>query len=235
MAATLMPSNRRAVAEASDAVSKLSWIYLISGVIWILFGAVVLSLELDYVGRYTVALLVGGFLMGWGVFQFVGAVLHQRSHWVFHAVGGVLAIGAGVVAVSWPDVTLFTLTLIIGFSLIVWGILDIASAFAVYGYRHWWLYLIRGVAAATLGVIALGHRDATLFFLLTVLGVGAIIWGVGDLVLAYMFHGVKAAFGTAAGGGRPAPARSKKARARKPAARKSTTRKPARRPVARTR
>src|SRR5712692_187341 len=154
MAATLMPSNRRAVAEASDMTSKLSWIYLISGVIWILFGAVVLSLELDYVGRYTVALLVGGFLMGWGVFQFVGAVLHQRSHWVFHAVGGVLAIGAGVVAVSWPDVTLFTLTLIIGFSLIVWGILDIASAFAVYGYRHWWLYLIRGVAAATLG----GHR-----------------------------------------------------------------------------
>ncbi len=81
---------------------------------------------------------------------------------------------------------------IIGWSLIVWGILDLLSAFATYGMRHWWLYLIRGFASIALGFLALGRENVTLYFVVTLLAAFVIIWGVGDIVIAFMLHGAKA-------------------------------------------
>jgi uncharacterized membrane protein HdeD (DUF308 family) len=239
----------------SDYVGRAAWIYLAAGVLAVLFGAVVLSLVLDWVGLYTVALLVGVFLMAWGVFHILGALVDRPRHWLWHTIGGVLAVGAGVLAVAWPDVTLFVLAVIIGWSLIVWGVLDILSAFATYGLRHWWLYLLRGVVSIALGLLALGREDVTLYFVMTLLGAFVIVWGVGDILVAFMLHGAKSSWTRQKRAARPAAAVSRpvaakrvtatrkpasnahrrparKAPARKSATRK-TTRKPARRPTKR--
>jgi hypothetical protein len=74
----------------------------------------------------------------------------------------------------------------------VWGILDLLSAFATYGMRHWWLYLIRGFASIALGFLALGRENVTLYFVVTLLAAFVIIWGVGDILIAFMLHGAKA-------------------------------------------
>lgn len=177
---------------ASDYVGKAAWVYLAAGILSVLFGAVVLSLVLDWIGLYTVALLVGTFLIAWGVFHILGALIDQPAHWVWHLIGGALGVGAGVLAIAWPDVTLFILAGIIGWSLIVWGVLDLLSAFATYGLRHWWLYLLRGVISIALGVLALGREDVTLYFVVTLLGAFVIIWGIGDILIAFMLHGAKA-------------------------------------------
>ena len=139
------------------------------------------------------------------------------------------------------DVTLFILVEIIGWSLIVWGILDLLSAFATYGMRHWWLYLIRGFASIALGFLALGRENVTLYFVVTLLAAFVIIWGVGDILIAFMLHGAKAKWEreqrairrpSSNAGSRPAkkaPAR-KAAPARKTApVRKTTSRTPAKR------
>ena len=188
MAATMTASPRR----ASDFIGKAAWIYLAAGILSVLFGAFVLTLVLDWVGLYTVALFVGIFLAAWGVFHILGALLDQPAHWVWHVIGGALAVGAGALAIAWPDVTLFILAVIIGWSLIVWGILDLLSAFATYGMRHWWLYLIRGIVSMALGILALGREDVTLYFVVTLLGAFVILWGLGDILIAFMLHGAKA-------------------------------------------
>ena len=142
---------------------------------------------------------------------------------------------AGVLEIGWPDVTLFVLVVIIGWSLIVWGILDLLSSFATYGMRHWWLYLIRGIVSIALGFLALGREDVTLYFVVTLLGAFVIIWGLGDILIAFMLHGAKAKWEreqrairqpSSNAGSRPA----KKAPARKTApVRKTTARAPAKR------
>src|SRR5215470_13861741 len=154
MAATMTASQRRAMDEISDYAGKAAWFYLVAGVLTVLFGAVVLSLVLDWVGLFTVALFVGIFLIAWGLVHLLGALVDRPPHWVWHTIGGVLAVGAGILAIAWPDVTLFILAKIIGWSLIVWGILELLSAFATYGLRHWWLYLVRGLASIALGFLA---------------------------------------------------------------------------------
>jgi uncharacterized membrane protein HdeD (DUF308 family) len=192
MAATLTASQRRTGDAISDFAGKAAWVYLAAGILSVLFGAVVLSLVLDWVGLYTVALFVGGFLIVWGVLHILAALLDQPAHWVWHVLGGALSVAAGVLAIGWPDVTLFILAVIIGWSLIVWGILDLLSSFATYGMRHWWLYLIRGIVSIALGFLALGREDVTLFFVVTLLGAFVIIWGLGDILVAFMLHGAKA-------------------------------------------
>ncbi len=192
MAATLTASQRRMGDAISDFAGKAAWVYLAAGILSVLFGAVVLSLVLDWVGLYTVALFVGGFLIAWGVLHILAALLDQPAHWVWHVLGGALSVAAGVLAIGWPDVTLFVLVVIIGWSLIVWGILDLLSSFATYGMRHWWLYLIRGIVSIALGFLALGREDVTLYFVVTLLGAFVIIWGLGDILIAFMLHGAKA-------------------------------------------
>jgi uncharacterized membrane protein HdeD (DUF308 family) len=229
--------QRRAADAVSDYVGRAGWIYLAAGILAVLFGAVVLSLVIDWVGLYLLALMVGVFLMAWGAFHLVGALVDRPAHWLWHAIGGVLAIGAGVLAVAWPGVTLFVLAVIIGWSLIVWGVLDLLSAFATYGMRHWWLYLVRGVASIGLGLLALAREDVTLYFVITLLGAFVIVWGIGDILIAFMLHGAKARWGRQSPPARTATAVSRPVTARKvTATRKPATnahRRPARRAPAR--
>ncbi len=192
MAATMTASQRRQMDTLSDFAGRAGWVYLAAGILSVLFGAVVLSLVLDWVGLFTVALFVGIFLIAWGLFHLLGALLDQPAHWVWHVIAGALSVLAGVLAIAWPDITLFVLVVIIGWSLIVWGILDLLSAFATYGMRHWWLYLIRGIVSIALGFLALGREDVTLYFVVTLLGAFVIIWGLGDILIAFMLHGAKA-------------------------------------------
>ena len=192
MAATMTASQRRTGDAISDFAGRAAWVYLAAGILSVLFGAVVLSLVLDWVGLYTVALFVGVFLIAWGVVHVLAALLDQPPHWVWHLIGGALSVGAGVLAIAWPDVTLFVLAKIIGWALIVWGVLDLLSAFATYARRHWWLYLVRGIASMALGFLALDRQNATLYFVVTLLGAFVIIWGLGDILIAFMLHGAKA-------------------------------------------
>lgn len=229
MAATMTVSQRRAMDAISDFAGRAAWVYLAAGILSVLFGAVVLSLVLDWVGLFTVALFVGIFLIAWGVLHVLGALVDRPPHWLWHTIAGVLAVGAGVLAIAWPDITLFILAKIIGWALIVWGILDLLSAFATYGRRHWWLYLVRGLASIALGFLALDRQNATLYFVVTLFGAFVIIWGVTDIVIAFMLHGAKARWEreekairrpSSNAGTRPAASRAtttRKASARKPA------------------
>ena len=192
MAARMTVRQRRTTDAISDVVGRAAWVYLAAGILSVLFGAVVLSLVLDWVGLFTVALFVGIFLIAWGLFHVLGALLDRPAHWMWHLIGGAFSVAAGVLAIAWPDVTLFILAVIIGWSLIVWGILDLLSAFASYGLRHWWLYLIRGIASIALGFLALGREHVTLYFVVTLFGAVVILWGLGDILIAFMLHGAKA-------------------------------------------
>ncbi len=182
-------------------VSRSRWVYLFWGIISVIFGIVVLSLELDWIrgseggvtAPYLVALLIGAYLVAWGVLEFLGAVVDWRPHSFWYAVGGILAVAAGVLAWSWPDATYNVLILILAWALILWGVIDIISGFAMHRERHWWVYLLRGLALIAIGVLAAAWVNIALFFVLTVLGLSAIIQGVGEIVLAFTMHGARGA------------------------------------------
>lgn len=199
MAATMTPGERRSMDELSDYASRTWGVYLFAGIVSVLFGVFVLTLEIDWIAgssrgvtaSYLVALLIGAWLIGWGILQLVGALGDRRPNSGWYAVGGILSIGAGVLAWAWPDATYTVLVVIVGWSLILWGVIDIIGAFAMTGTRHWWLYILRGLASIVLGIFAVAWVNVALFFVLLMIGLGSILWGIGDITAAFMLHGAK--------------------------------------------
>jgi uncharacterized membrane protein HdeD (DUF308 family) len=199
MAATMTPGERQAMDDLSDYASKTWGVYLFSGIVSILFGVLVLSLEIDWIdgarrgvtASYLVALLIGAWLIGWGILQILGALGDRRENSGWYVLGGIISIGAGILAWSWPDATYAVLVVIIGWALILWGVIDIIGGFAMTGTRHWWVYLLRGLASIVLGILAVAWVNIALFFVLLMIGLGSILWGIGDITAAFMLHGAK--------------------------------------------
>lgn len=123
-------------------------------------------------------LVIGGLLeaaVGWGT-------THRISTLV---VGAVLVIG-GVLAAVWPKVTLGTLALIIGLSLIVHGIVRIAIAVAARAeIPHWGWLAAAGVVNLLIGVIAIAWPEATVLVLSVIFGLQ--VAGFGLVLLATAF------------------------------------------------
>src|SRR5215213_8127330 len=95
------------------------------------------------------SLVIGGLLemaVGWGA---------ESRRWVSVALGAVLVLG-GVLAVVWPGITLFTLALITGTSLIVHGGARIGLAVVERHEIEGWGWLaLAGAVNALVGVVAI--------------------------------------------------------------------------------
>ena len=108
-------------------MSRIWWWYLILGIVCVWYGMFVLSYR---VGSLTaVAALVGvAFLFG-GVSQLI--VAGRVETWrPLYIVAGILAIAAGIMTFVWPDITLYVVSILVAWFLIVFGIMHLVGALA---------------------------------------------------------------------------------------------------------
>jgi uncharacterized membrane protein HdeD (DUF308 family) len=130
--------------------------------------------------------IVGGLLeiaVGWDAEKRRGASL---------ALGVVLVI-AGVLAAVWPGVTLFTLALITGLSLILHGAGRVGLALMA---RHeipgWGWLVLAGAVNVVIGVIAIAWPQATILVLSLILGAQIAVFGLLLLIAAFVHPGARA-------------------------------------------
>jgi uncharacterized membrane protein HdeD (DUF308 family) len=72
------------------------------------------------------------------------AALGRSWRWA-HALFGVFMVGAGVVALAWPEATFIALAAVIGWFLLFQGTLDVVVSLFV-RFQLWWLRLVVGLA-----------------------------------------------------------------------------------------
>jgi uncharacterized membrane protein HdeD (DUF308 family) len=169
---------RKDVREASG----VWWLYLILGIAWIWYGTFVLSYR---VGSLTaVAALVGvAFLFG-GIDQLVAAGRVESWRWLF-VVTGILALAAGIMTFVWPDITLYAVSILVAWYLIVFGTVHIVDALAGPKVPWWWTGLLLGIAELVLGVWAVRSWERSLLTFVTLVGVWAIVLGVNEIFAAF--------------------------------------------------
>jgi uncharacterized membrane protein HdeD (DUF308 family) len=164
-------------------VGKWWWVLLVLGILWIILGVYVL--QAHYGSAVAIAYLVGLWLLFAGVAEFVHIGIAAGWKWL-HAVVGVLFVIGGIAALTNPFQTFMVLAALIGFFLIVKGTFDFALAIAV---RHeidlWWLTLIAGIIQVVLGIWAMGYPGRSSALLLIWVGVGALVRGIGEIVMAF--------------------------------------------------
>jgi uncharacterized membrane protein HdeD (DUF308 family) len=183
-ASNATPSNpvQDAVRSGVRDLSAVWWWFLTLGVLWTLFGTYVLSFRVGSLAAVAAFVSVA-FLFG-GVTQLVVATRVQSWRWLF-IIAGILGIAAGILTVVWPAITLYVVSVLVAWYLIVFGIVHLVGALAGPKLRYWWTQLLLGIAELVLGVWAVRSWQQSLVTLVTLVGVWAIFHGVNEIFAAF--------------------------------------------------
>jgi uncharacterized membrane protein HdeD (DUF308 family) len=107
-----------------------------------------------------------------------------QSWWVY-ALRGIAAIAFGVLAVTWPGLTLFWLVALFAAYALIQGAV---SAYGALRNRKsdddWWLNLLLGIVSIGAALIAVFHPALTALVLVLVMAANALIVGVLDIAVA---------------------------------------------------
>jgi uncharacterized membrane protein HdeD (DUF308 family) len=108
---------------------------VIIGILGIVIG--LYAIRHIIVSVVALALLIGIYWVAYGISQIYSAIAHQEApHRGWMGFIGALSVVAGVVVFMWPGISLVTLAFVLGFWLIVYGIMEIAVAFRVRSTIH---------------------------------------------------------------------------------------------------
>ena len=110
-----------------------------------------------------------------------------RSWWVY-LLQGLLAILFGLVALVWPDITLFAFILLFGTFAVANGMVHVLASLANRDEPGWWLPLITGLVGVAAGVLALVWPGLTGLVLLLLIGAYALFAGATALLRSVSFR-----------------------------------------------
>jgi uncharacterized membrane protein HdeD (DUF308 family) len=146
---------------------------------------VVLLLNPD-VAAHTLALLIGlGLVLG-GCLEIAGREATGSSRAGSVVLGAILVVG-GLVAAFWPGVTLWTLAVVTGVSLIMHGLGRLFLAFSVRREAHGWGWLaLAGAVNVVIGLLAIAWPGATVLVLCLLLGLQVLAFGAFLIAAAFL-------------------------------------------------
>jgi uncharacterized membrane protein HdeD (DUF308 family) len=155
--------------------SKYGWFLALRGVLAIAFGFV--ALLWPGITALALAVLFGAWALVDGVGMLV-AFFRRRTTGRYrgaHLVAGVAALGAGIITLLWPGITVLALVVLIGAWAIVVGALEIVAA--TEGRSEWYEGLIGGLSIVA-GVLILLRPGISALAMAQIIGVFAIVIGV---------------------------------------------------------
>lgn len=160
----------------NDMLCRSWWMPALRGVIAIAFGTIALFWPgLTLLGL--VSLFAAYALLGGGI-AVAAAVRYRKTHddWWLPLLLGASAIGAAVIALIHPALSIMVLVMLIGANALISGVLDVAMAIRLRKtLQHEWLLALNGAAAIVFGVLA---------FLFPGAGALAIVWMISLYALA---------------------------------------------------
>jgi len=181
------PSPGTAAAEAISGVAKWWWLFLITGVAWLVIA--VILFQYDTASLATVGYLVGFMLLFTGIEQFMVASAVKGWKWVW-IVFGVFFVLGGLWAIFNPFATAYALATSLGLLFVLIGIFWVVEAFATRRANPlWWLSLVSGLIM--IGLAWWVSQQNTLqkaVTLLTFAALWAIMHGIGDFIRAFQLR-----------------------------------------------
>jgi uncharacterized membrane protein HdeD (DUF308 family) len=97
---------------------------------------------------------------------------------------GAAALSFGALALAWPIITLFVLVALFAVYVLVVGALALIAGLRTRSEDGWWLLSLLGFVSVVAGVLCVLYPRMTALALVLIIGAGALITGVIDLVVA---------------------------------------------------
>jgi len=156
------------------------WVHVLVGLTAIALGVFALVSQVNAVA--TLVGLVAVLLLATGALELVIGAASRPVTWLAIA-AGVASIALGIVAVAWPNATLYVLALIVGVSLVAWGVYDVYKSLTDRVVRPRSVALVLGIALVAVGAVVLVHPTVSALVLGILVGVFLIIQGGFLLVI----------------------------------------------------
>ncbi|HTX71165.1 MAG TPA: HdeD family acid-resistance protein [Thermoleophilia bacterium] len=170
------------------------WLYTLLGLVSIALGVTALASRID--GLATLVAVFAVSLMYIGVAEIAFATT-TRTNRAVAIVAGVLSIVAGILALTVPNATLIVLTVLVGASLVGWGVYRIYLSFTDPLVKPRAVALVEGILLIALGVMALAWPHISVLVLAIIVGLFFLVFGicsfVGSLHLLDLHHALKKA------------------------------------------
>jgi uncharacterized membrane protein HdeD (DUF308 family) len=155
------------------------WLFVLFGLASIAMGVTALASRIDAVA--TLVAVIAGSLIFAGMAELAFTSTARDHKWP-GILAGVASIAAGFIALAWPGVTLVVLAIMIGASLISWGVYRIYLSFSDPYVRPRAVALIEGILLMSLGVLALAWPNVSILVLAVLVGVFFIGFGIFSFV-----------------------------------------------------
>src|SRR3954453_10309901 len=171
--------------RAARAATGMWWLFLVTGVLWLLISVVVLRFNITSVA--SIGVLLGVILLFAGVNEFMVLGLRDVAWKWFHGVLGALFVVGGIWAFIHPIGAFYELASILGFLLVLKGSLDLVGSVIQREVSElWWLGVLTGGLEILLGFWASQQMFAPRAVLILIwVGFFAIFRGVNEIVLAF--------------------------------------------------
>jgi uncharacterized membrane protein HdeD (DUF308 family) len=165
-------------------LSRMWWMWLVTGVAWIVAALVIL--QFDQASITTVGVIIGCMFVFAGIQQLVLASVTDHLRWLWITFG-VLMLAAGVLAFINPEDTFAGFADILGFLFLLVGVWWTIEAFLSQGTNPvWWLGLISGILMLIMAFWTAGQFFIEKGYVLLVFaGIWALMHGVTDIVRAF--------------------------------------------------
>ncbi|HEX2924535.1 MAG TPA: HdeD family acid-resistance protein [Chloroflexota bacterium] len=103
--------------------------------------------------------------------------------WWALAVGGIVSILFGIVAMAWPGLTLVVLVWLYGIYAIIFGIVQLVAMFRAIGsHTTWWPHLLFAIISLVAGIYVVANPGMSSLILAVVIGIWAIAVGAVEIV-----------------------------------------------------
>jgi len=168
-----------------EMVTRNWWMFLVRGVLAILFGVV--AWVWPDLTVTVLVILFGAYALVDGVFAIIAAIVAGgEGRWLPLLLAGVAGIGIGVITFLWPDVTALALMYLIAAWAIVLGVLQIVAAIQLRSVlENEWALGLAGLASVIFGAIVAIFPGDGAIALIWVIGIFAILFGVLLIALAF--------------------------------------------------
>lgn len=171
-------------ARVAKAAAGMWWLFLITGILWLLIALVVLRFNVTSIAA--VGALMGAVFLIAGVNEFVALGTVEGWKWL-HVLLGVLFVGGALWAFVNPIGAFYELAALLGFLLLFKGVFDISFAVVTKEANElWWLGLVVGILEILLAFWASQQVFAPRAALILIwVGFFALFRGIGEIVLAF--------------------------------------------------
>lgn len=175
--------------EISRNVSELWWLWVVQAIVSILFGIV--AIFWPRLTLITLVYMLAPFVIAIGLIEVIRSLMtvKYRDTWWMSLIIGFLTLGVGVYLARHPHLSFATFVLVVGITLIGWGVIDIAKAFLDGIFTHHRTFsFISGLAGIIAGIIVLLQPVAGGLAFVWVIGLFSLIYGTMALAMSIDHH-----------------------------------------------